>query len=214
MMNKSSNPRDRKIKYAILFIYFFFLIITCINPPFMVETYAQNIPTILFGIFLIYVARKNSLSNTSFSLLSVFWILHMIGARWSYTWVPYEGFTKSLFGFSINDVFGFVRNQYDRLVHFMYGFLLMIPMAEIYTRWLKYPQKTKNHVAFLFILATSAMYEMFQWILYFFVSPELAQSYSATQNDIWDSQKDMFVALIGASMMWLGIYFNKENKKK
>jgi putative membrane protein len=195
---------DRKItKIIILFLVVLALIISCIHPLYPHEMYLQHSATVLMIGFLTYVYLKNNLSNLSFFLVALLAILHIIGARWIYSYTPYDQWIQSAFGFSLNKLFHLRRNGYDRFVHFMYGFLLAIPLCEIYKNWFKVPVKLTRHVAWLFILATSMLYEVFEWLLSVFLSPDQADAYNGQQGDMWDAQKDMALAMLGAIVMIL-----------
>lgn len=193
--------KPHNLKAGLLILYFLILVVSCIHPIYPREMYLQHSATIIAGAFLIYITIKNNLSNQAFVLIFAFMILHIIGARWIYTYTPYDSWIKSLTGFSINDCFGWERNQYDRFLHLMFGFLLLIPASEIYHRWLGVPAKRSDHIAFLFILAGSLFYEVFEWFLTLVLSPEQADSYNGQQGDFWDAQKDMALAMLGALIM-------------
>jgi putative membrane protein len=85
----------------------------------------------------------------------------------------------------------------------MYGFLLVMPLSEIYKCWYKAPGKLTRHFALLFVLATSMLYEVFEWLLSVFLSPDQAEAYNGQQGDMWDAQKDMALAMLGAILMIL-----------
>jgi putative membrane protein len=96
----------------------------------------------------------------------------------------------------------------------MFGFLLVIPLVEIYTDWFKVPAKLSRHVALVFILATSMLYEVFEWLLSVFLSPEQADAYNGQQGDMWDPQKDMVLAMLGAILMILFLKLTSKNNER
>lgn len=195
--------KQRKIKTGSLILYFLILIISTMQPVYPDEMYMQHSVTLLVAVFLIYAAIKNNLSDKSFLLIAGFMIFHMIGARWIYTFTPYEQWIKSLTGFSMNSYFGFQRNQYDRLIHFLFGLMIFLPIREIYSKWVKAPVKVLTLLAFLSILSLSMIYEVFEWSISIFLSPEDVEAYNGQQGDYWDAQKDMALAFLGAAMMIL-----------
>jgi putative membrane protein len=194
---------SKKVKLLLLFLVVLALVISCIHPVYPHEMYLQHSATVVLIGFLFYIFIKNNLSNLSFFFIAMMTVLHIIGARWIYSYTPYDRWIQSLFGFSINKLFHFKRNDYDRFVHFMVGFLLVIPLCEIYKIWLKMPAKLTRHVALLFVLATSMLYEVFEWLLSVFLSPDQADAYNGQQGDMWDAQKDMALAMLGAILMIL-----------
>jgi putative membrane protein len=204
--------RQRRIKTGLLILYFLIWIISCINPLYPDEMYLQHSVTMLMAIFLIYITVKNNLSTKAFVFIVVFMLFHIIGARWIYSYTPYDKWIMSLTGFSINGYFGFHRNQYDRLIHFLFGFLILIPVREIYFNWYGLPRKFLNHLPVLFILSMSMLYEIFEWTISIFLSPEDAEAYNGQQGDFWDAQKDMALALLGTLFMVLLIRLLQKKK--
>jgi putative membrane protein len=90
------------------------------------------------------------------------------------------------------------RNHYDRVAHFMLGFLLGIPIREIL---MQVVQASRRWVAFLtasIVLAIGAFYELIEWWVAVLATPNLGDKFLGTQGDIWDTQWDMFLALVGA----------------
>ena len=207
---------QRRFKAGILILLFLILVVSCINPIYPREMYLQHSATIVVAAFLIYSAFKNNLSNKSFVLIAVFTVFHIIGARWIYSYTPYDQWIKSITGISINSWFGFERNQYDRLIHFLFGFLILIPLQELFQRMPGLTWKTSLLMALLTILSLSTLYEVFEWMLSIVLSPEDAELYNGQQGDFWDAQKDMALAFVGSLCMLFIIYilhFIRRNDK-
>lgn len=205
---------ERKIKIGLLLLLLIVLTLFCINPVYPNEIFLQHIATIVVIAFLFFVIYKNNISNKGFLCLILMLIIHIIGARWNYSDTPYDKWFQSVFGFNMNDYFGFKRNHYDRFVHFMYGFLMVIPVSEIYHKWIDLPKRFSNHVAFLFVLASSMIYELIEWMVALFLSPEFAEAYNGQQGDFWDAQKDMALAMLGAIVMIIVIRIVNKRKKQ
>jgi len=89
------------------------------------------------------------------------------------------------------------RNDYDRVVHFSFGLLLFRPIFEIISY---YSRSLMVTLLFTFatIVALSAVYEILEWLAAVTLHPELGVAFIASQGDVWDSQKDMLSALLGA----------------
>ncbi len=83
---------------------------------------------------LVGTRRLLPLSGVSYTCIMVFLALHMIGAHYTYAEVPYDAAFKSLTGSSFNELIGWQRNNYDRVVHFSYGLLLAYPIRELFLR--------------------------------------------------------------------------------
>lgn len=157
--------------------------------------FIENTLTVISLLFLIFSLKKYRFSNFSYLLICIFLCLHVYGSKYTYA--------ENTFGFWLQDVFGSPRNQYDRLVHFSFGFLLYYPMQECFLNWLKYPQRIAFLLPIVTILSVSGLYEIIEWLVadVFFV--EQGISYLGTQGDIWDAQKDMAMAFLGAILAFL-----------
>lgn len=182
-------------KKIILFIFFIGISIAfCFDSPYPELMMLHHSATILAGLFLIFIMLRNNLSNASFFMIILFMLLHVIGAKWTYLDVPYDAWYKWLSGSTLSDTFGWERNQYDRLVHIAYGFLIFFPAREIFQKWYKYSAKQALWSAFAFIAASSMFYELFEWLLSLLAPAAQAENYNGQQGDIWDAQKDMALA--------------------
>lgn len=176
------------------------LLASCIHPLYPQEMFLQHLPTVAILIALPFMARRVPLSDASFACLVAFFLLHVLGARYIYSNVPYDEWSQNLFGIQISAVLGFERNHYDRLVHFFFGLLWVRPVQEICVRRFGVPRRFAWYTAFEFVLAFSMVYELFEWGLAMVLSPESADAYNGQQGDIWDAQKDMSLALLGAGL--------------
>jgi len=159
--------------------------------------------TILTALFLIFVMIRNNLSNLSFLFIVLFILLHVIGAKWTYLDVPYDQWWKWLTGNTLSSFFGWERNQYDRLVHFGFGLLIWFPAYEILHHWFGYKNTHARYVAWEFIAMTSVVYELFEWLLTLIAPASQASNYNGQQGDMWDAQKDMALAVLGAAIAWI-----------
>ncbi len=98
----------------------------------------------------------------------------------------------------LKDHFHLKRNDYDRVAHFMLGFLLGMPIREIL---MQVVQTSRRWLAFLtasIVLAIGAFYELIEWWVAVLATPNLGNAFLGTQGDVWDTQWDMFLALAGA----------------
>tara|TARA_R110002049_G_scaffold185580_3_gene353788 strand:+ start:8491 stop:9138 length:648 start_codon:yes stop_codon:yes gene_type:complete len=169
-----------------------------VGAPYPDELVLQHVPTVLgLVIFTIVIIRFRP-STVSFVCATLFLWLHLIGARWIYSFVPYDGFFHSVLGITLSDHFGWQRNHYDRLVHFASG-ILGVPIAsEILQRLCGMRPRGAAVMAVMSVLAVGAMYEILEWQIAKSLSPEQAEAYNGQQGDVWDPQKDMALALFGA----------------
>jgi putative membrane protein len=97
--------------------------------------------------------------------------------------------------------------MYDRLVHFCFGFLLFYPIREVFLRL----SKTKGFWGFWFPIeltfALAAIYEIIEWLAAIIVDPAAGLAFLGSQGDIWDAQKDMLLAGLGALLASFIIFF-------
>lgn len=124
-------------------------------------------------------------------------LLHLFAARWSYSSVPYEDWFAALGMGGIGETFGFKRNMFDRLVHFAFGMVAVIPAVELSMRYGRLGRGQGLTFAALLVLAVGGLYEIFEWSLTMLLSPDDAGAYNGEQGDIFDSQKDMTIAALG-----------------
>ena len=177
-------------------------IITCINPIYPHEQLLQHIGTVLLFIPLITDVFKKAMPISAFVGLVCFTILHVIGARYIYSYVPYKEFAVSL-GIVDSGFFQDPRNHYDRLVHFSFGVLLFPYLVFVCKKCFKQQRFITVFMAWLMIQTGSMIYELFEWLLSIVMSSDAADSYNGQQGDMWDAQKDMALALLGSTTMLL-----------
>jgi len=154
--------------------------------------------TVLALIALFQLMRRTRLPYASFCLILIFLTLHTIAARWIYSFVPYDDWTQALFGVRLGESLGWQRNHFDRLVHFAYGACL----GPVFLRYLVTERGWRIRWSALLtvdvVLSTSALYELFEWGIAMTLAPGAAEAYNGQQGDLWDAQKDMTFATIGA----------------
>ncbi len=186
------------VKWFLLALLATALILACLRPPYPEEMYLQHSPTVALLIALPLLSRRWPLSHAAFGCLVAFMLLHTLGARYNYSNVPYDRWAATWLGHDLTSAFGWSRNHYDRLVHFAFGLLWARPVGEISVRHLGIPRRVAWLSAVAFLLAFSALYELFEWGLTIVLSPQDAGEYNGQQGDLWDAQKDMALALVGA----------------
>jgi len=164
------------------------------------NTWLQLGPCILLLAVAIPLLRRFPLSTSALRNIVIFLLLHTLAARWSYSYVPYDAWARAVMDWSPDAAFGFARNMFDRLVHFFFGLLAIRPVREIAARHFGLSARTALYVAPEFVLAFSAVYEIFEWQLATFMDPADADAYNGQQGDIFDSQKDMAMAGLGAAL--------------
>jgi putative membrane protein len=170
------------------------------------NTWLQVGPVALLLPLAIWALRRWPIGNAAALCITLFVVLHLIAARWSYSFVPYREWLGAA-GFESGET-GFHRNMFDRLVHFAFGFLAINPFCEIARRHGGLTARQALTGALLFVLAVGGLYEIFEWSLTMTLSPADAGAYNGEQGDMFDSQKDMAIAALGALLavpvqLWL-----------
>lgn len=190
-------PSDRYQQLLFLLFLIFFLA-CCLAPPYPDYLLMQHAPTVPLALLLAHLSNRFGMSRLSFSSILVFLGLHTLGARYLYSYVPYDVWSEKLVGMNITEFFGFQRNHYDRLVHFSYGLLVAIPMQEFERRHLGLSVALSSVLAIEFIIATSASYELIEWLVAIVFTADWADQFLGQQGDMFDAQKDMALAAGGA----------------
>jgi putative membrane protein len=165
------------------------------RPVYPHDWFLENILVLVCVPLIILLGHYFRLSNLSYTLLALFLCLHLVGSHYTYAEVP--------FGYTLQRWLGADRNMYDRLVHFSFGFLLAYPMREVFLRVAKVKGFWGLYLPLDVTLSFSALFEIFEWLIARIVNPEAGLAYLGSQGDIWDAQKDMLMAGIGAFLAML-----------
>jgi putative membrane protein len=150
----------------------------------------ETLPVMMALPVLLLSYKRFPLTGLTYTLIAVHAMILMLGAHYSYANVP--------IGFRMQDWFGWTRNNYDKIGHFMQGFGPAIYTREILAR--TSPLRRGKWLGFLSIavpLAFSATYEIFEWLASL-SDPTDTEAFLGTQGYIWDTQSDMFLCLIGS----------------
>ncbi|WLG52983.1 DUF2238 domain-containing protein [Pseudomonas sp. FP1742] len=192
-------PREHpRYDLALLMVFLFIVAALGISPHSRVDWALENLLALVLVTVLVAVSRRFRLSAVSISLVFVFLCIHELGSHYTYALVPYDRWCSALTGVSFNKTFGFERNHYDRLVHLTYGVFMVYPIREVLVRITPLRGFWVGFIALNIILSTSAVYEIIEWIGGQYLGKDTAKAFVATQNDPWDSQVDMALAVVGA----------------
>jgi putative membrane protein len=163
----------------------------------------ETAPVMLALPVLLLTYKRFPLTHLTYTLIAIHALILMLGAHYSYAKVP--------LGFWMQDWFGWTRNNYDKIGHFMQGFGPAIYTREILAR--TSPLRSGKWLGFMSIavpLAFSAVYEIIEWLASL-SDPTDTEAFLGTQGYIWDTQSDMFLCLIG-SMVALILLTKWHNK--
>lgn len=174
------------------------LLIAQIDQPYPEVALLQHITTMLLIVASPWLLRRWPLSTAAVACIALFLALHTLGGRYAYSNVPYDDWARALTGATLSDTFGWTRNHYDRFVHFAFGALSVVPVAEVARRRSGLGARGAMLAVLGWVLSVSALYEVFEWLLTLFAAGETADRYNGQQGDMWDAQKDMALAALGA----------------
>lgn len=203
------NLRTNRLLQGLIIWYLGFWVVMAIAPRDRSDWLLENLLVFLVVGFLVITYRRFPLSNLSYLLTTIFLTLHAIGAHYTYE--------HAAPGYWLKELFGTKRNHFDRVVHFSFGLLLMYPLWEALQRVVKTTRFWAYFLPFAIVLATSSFFEKLEFIVAQIVSPELGTAYLGTQGDVWDAQKDMTLAMLGALLclaMMLVAQRGPQNRKQ
>jgi len=166
----------------------------------------ENALAIAAAALILGYNRSFLLSRVSYTLIFVFMCLHQVGAHYTYAEVPYDAWFRSLTGFTFNKLVGWERNNFDRVVHFLYGLLLAYPIREVFLRVADVRGFWGYFLPLDLTMSTSMLFELIEWGAAEIFGGDLGAAYLGSQGDIWDAQKDMALASAGALVAMLVTY--------
>ncbi|USA47979.1 DUF2238 domain-containing protein [Acinetobacter sp. C26M] len=159
--------------------------------PFDRTTWWLEVIPVLIAVPLLFATYKTfPLTHLLYGLIFLHAIVLIVGGAYSYARVP--------LGFEMAQWFGLERNPYDKIGHFMQGFVPAIAAREILIRnHILSKGKMLSSIVICIVLAISASYELIEWAAALSLG-QGAEEFLGTQGDEWDTQSDMFFALIGS----------------
>jgi putative membrane protein len=193
-----SNGRSTSYQTGLVATCAALLAVSLVRPRYPLEQYLQHPPTLIALVALFWAARRRWFSNGAMTCLAAMLALHVVGARWIYSYVPYDRWFEAIFGGSPRPWFGWTRNHYDRFVHLAFGALMIWPLTEAAMGFGGLKRRGALGLSLLAVAAMSAAYEVFEWLLAMIAAPDFAEAYNGQQGDMWDAQKDMALALGGS----------------
>ncbi|MEK6835494.1 MAG: DUF2238 domain-containing protein [Nanoarchaeota archaeon] len=188
-----------------LVLFLIIWILLAINPRYRIAWAYENILTIVFVFLLILTYKRFKFSNFTYSLLFILLVLHAIGGHFSYTEVP-------LFDL-IKDNFNLERNNYDRFVHFIFGFIFYFPAYEFISKKVGIRGFWLYFIIFLIVTGLKGIYEVIEYLSLLTTKSEIiGTNFLGMQGDQWDAQKDMILGMIGAFFAWIVILIRERFK--
>jgi putative membrane protein len=195
VLNFLFNPR---YPLTLLILFLVYAGVWAYHPWDIKDWALENALTALFVAFLIITYRRMPLTNISYTFIFIFLCMHTIGAHYTYSEVPYDRWFSAIFHRTLNSAVGWQRNNFDRIVHFLFGFLLAYPIREIFLRVAGAKGFWGYYLPLDLTMSFSMVYELIEWGAAVFFGGDLGQAYVGAQGDPWDAQKDMALASLGA----------------
>lgn len=194
------DSRNAHFPSLLLAVFALAWIVLAIAPLYRADWLLENLLVFVAVPALCVSYRRFAFSNAAYASLFAFFLLHQVGAHYTYSEVPYEAWFESLSGARLGEFVHLERNHYDRLVHFMYGLLIAPAAVELVDhvsdprgawRWL---------LPWTFVVSHSTVFEILEALAAGVFGGELGQAYLGTQGDEWDAQRDSALAAIGAAI--------------
>jgi putative membrane protein len=178
------------IPYTLLLLYILVFIWSGIKPydiaVWKVEAFTSFVPVLI--LIILYI-KKVRLSPLAYIMMALFPIMHIIGAHYTFSNVPFDWF---------NELFGFERNMYDRIAHATVGFYAIgIIEMIIICKAMKSRALVFSYALFA-IISLAGVYELFEWWYAMISDPTAGIAVLGAQGDIWDAQKDILMDTLGA----------------
>jgi len=183
-------PLKRSEPKVLLVVVTLILLVSRIGAYDPLTWFLEVLPVLIITPVLVATYRSFPLTALVYRLLFIHALILILGGHYTYARVPP--------GYWIQDLLDLSRNHYDRLGHFAQGFVPAILVREILVR--RSPLVPGKWLFFLTVcvcLAFSAFYEFTEWWAAL-AGGESAENFLGTQGDVWDTQWDMFLALVGA----------------
>jgi len=185
-----SEARPRVLPIALMLLAAVATIVSAISPYDRMTWWLEVTPVLLGFVILAATWRRFPLSTLLYVLLFLHALVLIVGGHYTYARVP--------IGFTIQELLDLARNPYDRFGHFAQGFVPAILAREVLLRCSPLrPGRWLFAIVTSFCLAFSALYELIEWWVAV-VAGDGSTDFLALQGDPWDTQWDMFTALLGA----------------
>lgn len=189
---------------AVCLVWAIALVASGIAPYDRLTWFMEVLPALIAAPVLMATRGRLPLTPLVYALIAVHGLILIYGGAYTYARTP--------FGFWLQEMLGFARNPYDRIGHLAQGFVPAMVARELLLRVFGIcGRKILFFLVVCVCLAISAFYELIEWWAALLIGAE-ADEFLATQGDVWDTQWDMFLALIGvvAAQLLLGRWHDRQ----
>lgn len=189
--------RNRPLQFMVYtFIAYFGLM--AISPVKRLQWLAECTPLVAILVVLVLTYRRYRFSNLSYLMMLIFFSLHVVAAHYTYECTPFESVLKPLFHTN--------RSCYDRVVHLFFGLLITYPIRELLLDKMNFSRAWAYVLPIVFILGLSGLFEIVEWLSAALSGKGGEERFIGMQGDIFDTQKDMALGLVG-SIIATGAHF-------
>jgi len=186
-----------------IFIAYFGLM--AISPAKRLQWLAECTPIVALILVLVLTYKRYRFSNLSYFMMLIFLSLHVVAAHYTYEGTPFEPVLKTLFHTN--------RSCYDRVVHFFFGLFLTYPISELLRDKMNFSRVWAYVLPITFIIGLSGFFEIVEWLSAAVSGKGGEERFIGMQGDMFDSQKDMALGLVG-SLVATGAHFLSSRNQK
>ena len=180
---------------ALLLVFGVLWTALAIAPSYRQDWLLENVLIFVALPLLVATSRSLRFSNFAYTCMFVFFVLHAIGAHYTYSEVPWREWLALQDAGTGPDPAS--RNNYDRFVHFCYGLLMFPAVWELFEARASPQRLWRFAMPVTFLMAHSVIYELIEWGAAELFGGDLGVAYLGTQGDVWDAQQDMGLATAG-----------------
>ncbi len=174
--------------YILAILFSIMFVALGINPVDREVWIVEVTPIVITFLILVSTFKIFRFSNSSYTLMVLWMFLHTIGGHYTFANVPFD---------FVTELFGFERNNFDRMAHFIIGFYAF-PMAELVVRKRWAGPILASFFGLFFVISIAAGYEIIEWLYAVIDGGEAGMEFLGSQGDVWDAQKDVLADTLGA----------------
>lgn len=181
---------------ALALVFLAVLLVSAIGPADPLTWALENILVLVLAGLLYLYRGTLTFSRASWAMLLAFLCAHEVGAHYTYSQVPYEAWISAVTGQELD----LGRNHFDRVMHLAFGLLLTQPIREVLLRTTLLHRNWSYVLPVALSMAASSGYELVEWLAAEAFGGEQGAAFVGAQGDVWDAQKDMALAALGAAV--------------